>query len=139
MVSLANAAMFQGSENLPGADKVAILRIYELALIIPLLSVSGVLLGGFLKRREISAARGARAQPLRDRPPAPDPEEKTAPNWWILGGSAVFVALTIGIGLSGFNYARRSSSPPRSQSSASQISRLLRELSPRPRAPCSAR
>ncbi len=105
LVSLANVAMFQGSENLPEADKVAIyLRIYELALIIPLLSVSGVLLGGLLKRREarrLAALGRSRAEIDRL---LHDPEEKTAPNWWILGGSAVFVALTIGIGLSGFQY-----------------------------------
>ena len=53
LVSLANVVMFQGAENLPEAAKVAIyVRIYELALVIPLLSVSGIVLASVLKRRE---------------------------------------------------------------------------------------
>ncbi len=131
LVSLANVVMFQGSENLPEADKVAIyLRIYELALIIPLLSVSGVLLGGFLKRREarrLEALGRSRAEIDRL---LHDPEEKTAPNWWILGGSAVFVALTIGIGLSGFQYAQEVIFATSFAIIGFMISRLLRELSP---------
>ena len=131
MVSLANVAMFQGSENLPEADKVAIyLRIYELALIIPLLSVSGVLLGGFLKRREAKrlAALGRNRAEI-DRL-LHDPEEKTAPSWWILGGSAVFVALTITVGLSGIEYGQEIIFATSFAIIGFMISRLLRELSP---------
>ncbi|MHB1375049.1 MAG: MFS transporter [Thauera sp.] len=131
MVSLANVAMFQGSESLPEADKVAIyLRIYELALIIPLLSVSGVLLGGFLKRREAKrlAALGRNRAEI-DRL-LHDPEEKTAPNWWILGGSAVFVALTITVGLSGIEYGQEIIFATSFAIIGFMISRLLRELSP---------
>ncbi|WEN43241.1 Folate-biopterin transporter [Thauera sp. GDN1] len=131
LVSLANVAMFQGSENLPEADKVAIyLRIYELALIIPLLSVSGVLFGGLLKRREakrLIALGRSRAEIDRL---LHDPEEKTAPNWWILGGSAVFVALTIGIGLSGIQYGQEIIFATSFAIIGFMISRLLRELSP---------
>lgn len=131
LVSLANVAMFQGSEALPEADKVAIyLRIYELALIIPLLSVSGVLLGGFLKRREarrLAALGRSRAEIDRL---LHDPEEKTAPNWWILGGSAAFVALTIGVGLSGVAYGQELIFATSFVIIGFMISRLLRELSP---------
>ena len=131
LVSLANVAMFQGSEALPEAEKVAIyLRIYELALIIPLLSVSGVLLGGFLKRREAGrlAALG-RSRAEIDRL-LHDPEEKTAPNWWVLGGSAVFVALTITVGLSGIEYGQEIIFATSFAIIGFMITRLLRELSP---------
>ncbi|WP_425444955.1 hypothetical protein [Thauera aromatica] len=130
LVSLANVVMFQGSEGLPEADKVAIyLRIYELALIIPLLSVSGVLLGGFLKRREARrlAALG-RSRTEIDRL-LHEPEEKTAPNGWILGGSAVFVALTVGIGLSGIEYGQEIIFATSFTIISLMIARLLRELS----------
>ncbi|MCK2089423.1 hypothetical protein MXC99_14720 [Thauera aromatica] len=130
LVSLANVVMFQGSEGLPEADKVAIyLRIYELALIIPLLSVSGVLLGGVLKRREAGrlAALG-RSRAEIDRL-LHEPEEKTAPNGWILGGSAVFVALTVGIGLSGIEYGQEIIFAASFAIIAVMIARLLRELS----------
>jgi hypothetical protein len=131
LVSLANVAMFQGSEALPEADKIAIyLRIYEFALIIPLLSVSGVLLGGFLKRREAKrlAALG-RSRAEIDRL-VHDPEDKTPPNWWILGGSAVFVALTIAVGLSGIRYGQEIIFAASFAIIGFMISRLLRELSP---------
>ena len=131
LVSLANVVMFQGSEALPEVEKVAIyLRIYELALIIPLLSVSGVLLGGFLKRREAKrlAALG-RSRADIDRL-LHDPEEKTAPNGWILGGSAVFVALTITVGLSGIEYGQEIIFAASFTIIGFMISRLLRELSP---------
>ncbi|MCK2127440.1 hypothetical protein MX652_12150 [Thauera aromatica] len=130
LVSLANVVMFQGSEGLPEADKVAIyLRIYELALIIPLLSVSGVLLGGVLKRREAGrlAALG-RSRAEIDRL-LHEPEEKTAPNGWILGGSAVFVALTVGIGLSGIEYGQEIIFAASFAIISLMIARLLRELS----------
>ena len=131
LVSLANVVMFQGSEALPEVEKVSIyLRIYELALIIPLLSVSGVLLGGFLKRREAKrlAALG-RSRADIDRL-LHDPEEKTAPNGWILGGSAVFVALTITVGLSGIEYGQEIIFAASFTIIGFMIARLLRELSP---------
>ena len=131
LVSLANVVMFQGSEALPEAEKVAIyLRIYELALIIPLLSVSGVLLGGFLKRREAKrlAALG-RSRADIDRL-LHDPEEKTTPNGWILGGSAGFVALTITVGLSGIEYGQEIIFAASFAIIGFMIARLLRELSP---------
>ena len=131
LVSLANVVMFQGSEALPEVEKVSIyLRIYELALIIPLLSVSGVLLGGFLKRREAKrlAALG-RSRADIDRL-LHDPEEKTTPNGWILGGSAVFVALTITVGLSGIEYGQEIIFAASFAIIGFMISRLLRELSP---------
>ncbi|THF60733.1 folate/biopterin family MFS transporter [Pseudothauera rhizosphaerae] len=131
VVALANVALFQGSEHLPEADKVAIyLHIYELALLIPLLSVSGVLLAGFLKRREARrlAALG------RDRAEIDrllhEPEERTAPNWWILGGSAVFVAITLGVGLSGLEYGQELIFACSFAVIGFMISKLLRELSP---------
>ncbi|WP_414635650.1 hypothetical protein [Aromatoleum sp.] len=107
LVSLANVVMFADAEALPETAKVAIyVRIYELALIIPVLSISGVLLAGLLKRREARrlAALGHDAQSIRKL--ISEPEEKTAPNWTILGGSAAFVALTVATGLSGLEYGQ---------------------------------
>ncbi len=131
LVALANVALFQGSEALPEADKVAIyLHIYELALIIPLLSVSGVLFAGILKRRE---ARRLRALGRSEDDVARlvhEPEEKTAPNWWILGGSAVFVAITLTVGLSGIPYGQEIIFAGSFSIIGFMITRLLRELSP---------
>ena len=131
LVSLANVAMFQDSEGLPETEKVAIyLRIYELALIIPLLSISGVLLAGILKRREarrlatLGRSRTEIDQLLHQA------EEQTTPNWWILGGSAAFIALTISVGLSGIDYGQEIIFTTSFAIIGFMISRLLRELSP---------
>lgn len=131
LVALANVVLFKGAESLPEADKVAIyLRIYEYALVIPLLSVSGVVLASLLKRREarrlaaLGHARAAIDRLLHE------PEEKTAPNWWILGGSAVFVAVTLTVGLSGIGYGQELIFACSFAIIGFMISRLLRELSP---------
>ncbi|WP_065341655.1 hypothetical protein [Azoarcus olearius] len=131
LVSFANVVMFQGAENLPESAKVEIyLRIYELALVIPLMSVSGVLLAGVLKRREarrLAALGRERAEIDRL---LHEPAEKTAPNWWILGGSAVFVAFTLAIGLSGIEYGQEIIFAGSFAIIGFMITRLLRELSP---------
>jgi hypothetical protein len=83
LVALANVYLFYGTENLPPAERAALYaRVYWLALVIPALSVGGVVLHAFTKARD--AAQAA---------------EKTRPNWWILGGSLVFVAITLSVGL----------------------------------------
>lgn len=131
LVALANVAMFQGTENLPEADKIGLyVRIYEMALVIPLLSVSGVLLGGLLKRREARRlARLGRSAAEIDRL-VHQPEDRTAPNWWILGGSAAFVALTLGVGLGGLPYGQELIFACSFAIIGIMILRLVRELEP---------
>ena len=101
IVGLLNVFMFSGVESLTEADKARIYtHIYELALLIPLVSVLGVGLGEWLKLRQVQRLRrqgyGWReAWTLIAVNPEP-----TTPNWWILGGSLMFVAFTIAMGLS---------------------------------------
>ncbi len=135
LVSLVNVAMFEGTENLAQAEKAAIyVRIYELALLVPLLSVSGVLLAGVLKRREARrlAAFGHGVGDIA-RALHGEPEEKVTPNRWILGGSAVFVAVTLGIGLSDFAYAQEAILLGSFSIIGFMMAKLLRELSPEAR------
>ncbi len=131
LVSIANVVMFQGAENLPEVEKVAIyLQIYEMALVIPLLSISGVVLAGFLKRAEARRLAGlGHSQREIDRL-VHDPEEKTQPNWWILGGSAAFVALTLTVGLSRIEYGQEIIFVGSFAVIAMMMGRLLRELPP---------
>ncbi len=104
-VALVNILMFRGVEGLSEAEKVSIYTtIYVAALGIPVISVLGVVLGGILKFRR---TRRLRAQGFSEeqvqamvevhvqRPPA---------NWWILGGSLVFVVFTVTMGLGDFPY-----------------------------------
>lgn len=106
-VSGINVMMFAGTETLAQAAKVAVyMRVYELALVIPLISLSGVALASVQRRRErarllalgMSSAAVERAQAIRDEAPTP--------NWWILGGGLGFAAVTIGVGLSSFKYGQ---------------------------------
>ena len=101
LVALINLYMFSGAQALAEPGKVEIYRrIYLMALAIPAVSVAGVLSALWLRQR---AAQRLRAQGrsageidalLSGR------TTTTAPNWWILGGSAVFVAFTLGMGFS---------------------------------------
>ncbi|MSQ67011.1 MAG: hypothetical protein EXR83_02280 [Gammaproteobacteria bacterium] len=107
LVSALNVVLFTGAEGLPAAGKMAIYaQIYTSALVIPVVSVLGVVVAAWLRRRQRQqlAAQGFSAAAsvalLDDRGAA------TAPNWWILGGSVVFLALTLGLGLSTLTYAQ---------------------------------
>ncbi len=100
LVSLANVYLFADVEGMSEADKVATyILIYKLALAIPLVSILGVALASYIRRRDLRRlmAKGLdRAEAQRR---LEHPVEKTQPNWWILGGSLVFVAFTLTLGL----------------------------------------
>ena len=93
VVALVNITLFSGIEEMNEAQKTAIYaRIYLLGLVIPVLSVSGVVLGALQRR----------AGPGRT---ALEPPETTPNPWYFIGG-AVFVALTLTVGLSGMPYGQ---------------------------------
>jgi hypothetical protein len=99
-VALLNVFMFEGVETLDEAAKLAIyIRIYEIALVIPAVSVAGVLLGGMLKRRELRRLRRHGIDRAKAEEMVHGQVERTPPNWWILGGSLVFVVFTVSMGL----------------------------------------
>ncbi len=58
------------------------------------------------------------------------PDEKTEPNWWIFGGSAVFVAFTLGMGLGQVPLAQEIVFAGSMAIVLFLISRLLLELAP---------
>lgn len=99
-VSILNIFLLRGVGALPEAQKAAAyLSIYQLALIIPLVSVLGVMLASWLRRRELArlATEGhtrAECEAILDRhidrPPV---------NWWILGGGLAFAAVSLSVGL----------------------------------------
>ncbi len=101
LVSAINVVIFNDAAKLPEQEKAALYRFaYELALIIPLVSVAGVVLSIWLLRRRVAALRAkgfdaSEVEKLLDvhgeRPPV---------NWWILGGGLAFAAVSIAVGLS---------------------------------------
>ena len=100
-VALLNIYKFAGVESMSEAAKLQVyVDIFQLALLIPLVSVIGVSLGGYLKWRDARRLQ-RRGYPWREAWHQVQGQfEKTEPNWWILIGSLLFVIFTIGIGLS---------------------------------------
>ena len=108
LVAGANVWLFYDTEALPGAQKAALYAdIYRMALVIPVISVLGVVLGGILKIRNVRRLRRLGKSPVEiENLLAVHGEEKTHPNWSVLGGSAVFVAATLAVGLGGVPYGQ---------------------------------
>ncbi|MEO8134853.1 MAG: hypothetical protein ABI831_12840 [Betaproteobacteria bacterium] len=99
-VAILNIFLLSGVAALPEAQKgLAYLAVYRLALIIPLVSVLGVALAWWLRRRALArlAAEGhtrAQGEAILDRHVDPPPV-----NWWILGGGLAFAVVSLGVGL----------------------------------------
>lgn len=104
-VSCINILMFSGVSEMPEELKLGVYTsIYKMAMVIPVISVLGVILAVLLKRVRARKLRnhGIKAELFQrtdDRP-----GEKIQPNWWILSGSLVFVLFTLTMGLSQIPY-----------------------------------
>ena len=101
LVSIANVFLLRDAGALPEPEKEAVyLFVYQLALIIPLVSIFGVVFAAWLQRRDMKRflAQGHSRQEasvllgLHSEPPSI--------NWWILGGGLIFTVLSLGVGLS---------------------------------------
>ena len=104
-VALVNIVLFRGVAGMSEAEQVATYAdIYSLALLIPVMSVLGVALAAVLRRARrrrlqhqgFSAGDIARLLDTQ--------EERPRANWWLLGGSLVFVLFTLTMGLSRVPY-----------------------------------
>ena len=106
-VALLNIVMFAGIEKASDAEKAIVYgRIYLFALIIPLVSISGVLLAGLLRRRhlqELSRAGLSRQKILAALKPAGEP---TKPNPWYFIGGLGLVAMILAVGLGDIPFAQ---------------------------------
>jgi len=95
LVALANVILFKGVDELEQTDKINLYgTIYVYALIIPIVSVLGIFLASYLKNQKKKKLIEQGLQGNLDYAPS----EKTEVNWWILGGSLIFVIFTLGIG-----------------------------------------
>ena len=94
LVALANVILFRDVDNLEQAEKINLYgSIYIYALIIPLVSILGVILGSYLKKKKINDLR-IQGLEYKDE----HSTQKTEINWWILGGSLIFVIFTLSVG-----------------------------------------
>ncbi len=100
LVSVVNVVLFKGSEALPQAEKAALYAdAYALALFIPLLSVAGVVLAGKLRRYERTREQRLAIDPATIETSLAKDDDRLTPNWWIIGGSLAFAALSLGTGV----------------------------------------
>ena len=100
LVALVNVFMFAGVSALSESEKIEIYgRIYLYALIIPVVSVSGVFLAMYLKKRRLEQLIKSGVGDEELNRLTTEFEVTTEPNWWILGGSLVFVIFTLGVGI----------------------------------------
>jgi hypothetical protein len=105
LVALMNVYMFSDVETLAESQKVKVYTdIYQLALVIPVVSVLGVLLGYYLKWGQFKQLRLSGHGRVEAWHMINVQEQAPAPNWWILGGSLVFVVFTLSMGLGDMPY-----------------------------------
>ena len=108
LVALVNVFLFHGTDALPRERKAEMYAlVYTIALVIPVLSVLGVVLHGFVKMRQAARLRRqGRSREEIETLLAVHGAEKTRPNWWILGGSLVFVAVTLSVGIADVRFGQ---------------------------------
>ena len=121
IVALINVGFLAGVEALPREAKAAAYaKVYLAALLIPLVSVAGVFVASWMRRRG-----HGRQSTLR---------EVTPVNWWVLGGGAVFAAVSVAVGMSRMKYGQEIVFVVSLTILILLIANLVRELEPEARA-----
>ena len=94
LVALVNVILFRDVESLEQSEKINLYgTIYLYALVIPLVSIFGVILANYLRQKKIKILKSQGLELKEERG-----NEKTEINWWILVGSLVFVIFTLSVG-----------------------------------------
>jgi len=134
LVAMINVYVFTGVEELPQAEIVRLYKqVYLMALVIPFVSVLGVGVAWILQRRQkirllqqgFSFDHAVQMVNVRD-----ESQGQAKPNWWILGGSLVFVLFTLTVGFGGFSYSEEIVFVGSMAIVLFLMARLVRELEP---------
>jgi hypothetical protein len=80
-------------------------NVYLMALAIPVISVLGVASAAVIKARDRRRLLRQGLSPERVAELTFERVERTAPNWWILGGSLLFVVFSLTVGLNRIPYS----------------------------------
>ena len=92
VVAVMNIFMFAGVEDMTAAEKAAVYsRIYLLALIVPVISISGVTLASIMKHRRRKSLAGTGLTCQEVEAALERPGDPTEPNYWYFGGGLAFV------------------------------------------------
>lgn len=106
-VSVINIYMFSGVNEIPEALKIEVYKdIYQMAMIIPVISVLGVILAELLKWLDSKKSCSSNLEKEPCNRELDQHGEKIRPNWSILGGSLVFVLFALLMGLQQFPYSQ---------------------------------
>lgn len=136
VVGILNVVKFSGVEMMSAAEKAAVYAdIYLLALIIPAISVAGVVLGAISLRVQARQLRRHGVDHAVIERTLFAPGETTGPNWWIIGGSIAFVAFTLAVGLSTLPFAQEIVFVGSMAIVLFLMRRLILELDPKVRGP----
>jgi len=107
IVALLNLWVFRGTENLNlEAKQTLYTNVYLMALIIPAISLLGIAFARWLEYKLVKVhmskgiTKAAAYSQVRLK------KDTTSPNYWILGGSLVFVYVTISLGLSNYKFSQ---------------------------------
>jgi uncharacterized membrane protein YidH (DUF202 family) len=131
VVALINLGMFADVQSLSAAEKTLTYRnLYLMALVIPLISLAGLLVARVQRNAQLvqMIAQGmdrSQASTLLHQV-----DGDTPPNVTLLGGSLFFVALTLGLGLSGWRYSQELIFVSSMAIIGALMARLMRELAP---------
>jgi hypothetical protein len=107
LVALANVWLFRNGQTMSTQDKAdTYALVYLLALGIPLCSVLGTALATLLHWRRRRRLAGEGFSPVEIAQMLAVRSGATRPNWWILGGSLLFVAITLSVGLADLRYGQ---------------------------------
>lgn len=107
LVALINVYVFTGIEGLPQAEVAGLYhRVYLMAMVIPVVSVLGVWVAWHLRRRQQRQlmGQGFSRDEARNMTDVHESGAAARPNWWILGGSLLFVVFTLAAGFSRLPY-----------------------------------
>ena len=135
LVALVNVVMMRGVQNLAEQARAAVyVSVYEYALLIPAVSIAGVVLAGWMRlaaRRRLLAS-GVDAAEVSRRMEVH--EERPPVNWWVLGGGLAFAGVSLVVGLGGVRFGQELVFAASATVILVLMWRLLRELDAQSRA-----
>lgn len=135
LVAVVNLYIFRDISSLSELEKVAAYGdIYRMSLLIPVISVLGVGLAALFQYKETKQLIASGMSQQEVHVLRLDAIDAISPNWWILGGSLVFVAFTLSMGLSDYEYSQEVIFLGSMSIISFLIYRLTRELKPEARA-----
>jgi hypothetical protein len=131
LVAFINLYVFADTKQLPAAQMAAVYRdVYLMALAIPAISVLGVVVAAILRQRERRRLVAAGVSEDQARVLLSGRGAPPSPNWWILGGSLVFVVFTVAMGLGSSAYSQEIIFAGSFAIVTFLVARLTRELDP---------